>query len=497
MVFFQDLFSRLFCDPCNIEYECCTDPDTIKERQLRTLRRPRPHRHLGTSSLTTPEHLLVSGYLRALQRSCHSLHNRAHLGISVIAHLSTSYYLSNALRAHHHIYLLSEPCKDAQLFPALDDSADDIDDDEIFPTNSFVDTETRMPGELDVNEHSTSGAVYFSDIRDAQRTNSNGTPRYGHLELFELDGSPPTDSMIVKFAAMTAVQDVPLPPPIHSQLVHRYREQQSEIGEHEQILKEYSVCFKLCGSSKHGWSDSCSAVIVDETHGPRLDGSCAFRWRLPRFPHKTGGNGVTFSAEHGLLSVGGYKSAKCHALSFSSPAFFDQSQWKWRELPSMSAVRWFPSTAMMGDRLCAMAGSSANHEPLASVELFDFEREDWRSLSACSNARKYGGLRQIGDRMVLGGGDHATQSVESYDATKNVWQCLPNTRLPHRYYPNLWGAEDKGGKEIYISCSYSNSIEALDVRARDGWRVVCDGKLFENRITALQSLDYSQFRALR
>lgn len=489
-MFFQDFFSRLFCDPCTFEYECCTNPDTVKDRQLRTLRRPRPPK--ASCPHNTPAHLLVSGFLRALQLKCHSPH--AHLCISVIANLSTAYYSANAYRPHHHIYLLSEPCKDTQLFPdSLDDSADDIDDEYgafAFATHTFVDTVTDTPGELDFDPaHSTSGAVYFSDIRDAQRT------RYGALELFELDGSCPTDAWIVKFAAMTAAQDLPLPPRIHSELVHRYRDHQIDHRDRDKVLRAYSVCFKLCGSSKHGWSDSCSAVIVDETHGPRMHGSVAFRWRLPRFPHKTGGNGVTFSSEHGLLSVGGYKSAKCHRLSFSSPAFFEQSvsEWTWRELPSMSAVRWFPSTAMMGSKLVAMAGSSANHEPLASMELFDFEREEWQSLSACQMPRKYGGLRQIGERLVLGGGDHATQSVESYDATKNVWQCLPNTRLPHRYYPNLWGTQS----EIFISCSYSNSIEALDVRAQDGWRVVCDGKLFENRITALQSLDYSQFRALR
>ena len=140
-----------------------------------------------------------------------------------------------------------------------------------------------------------------------------------------------------------------------------------------------------------------------------------------------------------------------------------------------------------------MAGSSADHEPLSSMECFNFDNNKWSYLSSCNKPRKYGGLSYIKGTLYLGGGDHATQSVEYYDYQKNKWYNLPNTQLPHRYYPNLW--KDKYDENIlYISCSYSNSIESIDLRSnQSSWNVICGAKLFQ---TDSLDLDYNQFRSV-
>jgi len=95
-------------------------------------------------------------------------------------------------------------------------------------------------------------------------------------------------------------------------------------------------------------------------------------------------------------------------------------------------------------------------------------------------------------QLLLGGGDHATHSVECFDPNKNVWRELPDTGLPHRYYPNLW--RDASNEHlVYISCSYSNSIECLDLRAQETtWRTV-GSALFD---TDSLDLDYNQFRCV-
>lgn len=226
-------------------------------------------------------------------------------------------------------------------------------------------------------------------------------------------------------------------------------------------------------------------------------GLFGFNWHLPSLPVKTGGNGVCFDKEHGLISCGGYKSSSCFLLDFQSSDYLQQTfNWHWQELPQMNEIRWFPSCITANDKLISMCGSSADHEPLSSMEYYSFETQEWLYLSSCNKPRKYGGLyfNDTTNKLFLGGGDHATQSIEYYDFDKNQWYNLSSTQLPHRYYPNLWQNKYENPNLLYISCSYSNSIESLDLRSNEqNWNVICGAKLFK---TDSLNLDYNQFRSL-
>ena len=230
-------------------------------------------------------------------------------------------------------------------------------------------------------------------------------------------------------------------------------------------------------------------------------GLFGFNWRLPSLPKKTGGNGACFDDSYGLISCGGYKSSSCYLLDFVGEDYMSQNyNWCWKELPKMNEIRWFPSCTFTqnnnGDKiLVSMCGSSADHEPLSSMEYYDFNRQEWKYLSSCNKPRKYGGLYSDfsnNNKLFLGGGDHANQSIEYYDFHHNQWYNLPSTQTKHRYYPNLWMNDNEN--ILYISCSYSNSIESLDLRSNENsWNLVCGAQLFK---TNSLDLDHNQFRSL-
>jgi len=471
------------------------------------------------------EALLFWGYVRRIDAIALRQYDQ-----SPILNLCLSFYCIPS-RTVQRLYLVAEQC-DSPTYPSLDDSADEIDEDD--PIYSVSNGPHSNPRSLPFLRPSPSngyfGGVYVADMSSTNSSCARAGAVAGdrdrgrYVNVYQLDDPQSLsvfgDEWILKFSGMTTAKDILLPPSVHRTLWEEYSAKKSLFGVHglssspssrstehiqsEGILKEYTVLFKLCGSGKMGWTNSCSAVIVDETALRRdSKGLFAFNWDLPHLPIKTGGNGVAFSTKHGLLSVGGYRSNQCYSLSFSSPSYFDQDyDWNWTLLPEMSESRWFPSCTMLGDDcLIAMAGSSNDHEPLSSVEMLHFGETEpnWSLLAPCHNARKYGGLSALSScttsndvQLYLGGGDHATHSVECYDPNKNIWRELPDTGLPHRYYPNLW--RDASNEHlIYISCSYSNSIECLDLRSRETtWRTV-GPTLFD---TDSLDLDYNQFRCV-
>jgi len=461
------------------------------------------------------EAVLFWGFFRRIDPAALRRYDR-----SPIVNLALTFYCVSSHRGVRRLFLVAEQCA-APSYPSLDDSADEIDDDD---APALFGGKRRAPPFLRPTATQQFGGIYVAEMAESAAKGISAHRDSRYVNVFEMDDpqrlSVLGSEWILKFAAMATAKDILLPPSVHRTLweqhaaKHRlFRHCPPGDALKAGRLREYTVLFKLCGSGPTGWTDSCSAVVFDESalrHDPHREGLFAMSWNLPRFPLKTGGSAVAFSPRHGLLSVGGYRSAQCHALSFSSPSFVGQTlEWQWAALPAMSESRWFPSCAMMdADTLVAAAGSSADHEPLRSVEVLRFDDSDsgsgggggtaaaamWRPLASCHRARKYGGLSAAGTsgQLLLGGGDHATHSVESFDAEQNRWTELPDTERPHRYYPNLW--RDAANESlIYISCSYSNCVERLDLRASDGrWRTVGPA-LFD---TDALDLDHNQFRCV-
>eukprot|EP01084_Bolivina_argentea_P217368 369074_1 len=421
------------------------------------------------SDLNHRDILLISGYIHELHNtSTFWSTNNVVFDVKPITDLCIHYFYIQS-RTLRFMYLMAEQC--ASSFPSLDDSDDDEEDSEYT---------------------SNDGGIYISEMHHPEH-------KY-YANIYDLDdGDTPSmhsSDWIVKFAGLCSTKDLVLPSSIHKKVLEEYKRKHGVFQKH--LMREYNLLFRVCGSGKAGWSDTCNAVIVDETYLNQnllTNALFGFNWRLPQLPIKTGGNAVTFSDKHGLISVGGYKSNQCHVLPFDSDAYFEQNyDWIWNEVSPMHEIRWFPSCCMMEDKLIAMAGSSADHEPLSTMECFDFDRNEWQYLSSCNNARKYGGLCNIdGDKLYIGGGDYATQSVEWYDVHSDRWFNLPNTQIPHKYYPNLWKHKHDPSL-LYISCSYSNSVECIDLRTHEtSWNVICAAKLFQ---TDSLDLDYNQFRSI-
>eukprot|EP00485_Elphidium_margaritaceum_P010796 CAMPEP_0202689048 /NCGR_PEP_ID=MMETSP1385-20130828/4405_1 /ASSEMBLY_ACC=CAM_ASM_000861 /TAXON_ID=933848 /ORGANISM="Elphidium margaritaceum" /LENGTH=480 /DNA_ID=CAMNT_0049344127 /DNA_START=158 /DNA_END=1597 /DNA_ORIENTATION=+ len=472
----------------NINLGAFTTTDTTQNACETAERTPRTNLFTPPppTTQTSRDMLLVAGYLHALERN---------VGIDAIVHVCLGYVYTpdRAAMDTRLLYLLAEQCDDR--YVSLDHSDDDCDDNDNElrdgPASARHGNATAAH-RLD-NRDSTYGGIYVSDL---QRLDSAQQRRYCHVYELDLDLELDIDEQrntlsifeadwLIKFCGMTTAKDIALPLNVYSHVMRQYEHQQHLRSQQQQqqqqrrkvppLMREYNVIFKLCGSGSAGWSDACSAVIIDETsmkqedtsHGPDLVG---FNWRLPSLPIKTGGNGVCFDTQHGLVSCGGYKSASVYALPFDGDAYRQQNyDWHWQPLPDMSETRWFPScTFVEHNKLVAMCGSSLDHEPLSTMECFDFETQTWSNLSACHKSRKYGGLYYANTtkKLYLGGGDHATQSVEVYDFERDVWHDLPSTQLPHRYYPNLW-QNAQHPQLLYISCSYSNSVECIDLRCHD------------------------------
>ena len=254
--------------------------------------------------------LLISGFFHELEQDENISFriNNIKYGIKPILDLCISYYYINNRNILNFIYLLAEHNKEQEIYPSLDHSDDEEYDDGEgggFYGVSYVSSEAKQNNLILDNSESTYGGLYISSSSHSTSSNTKGEKYYVHItELEDSDKlSIFEDEWIVKMSGLTTTKDTMLPSSIHKQLIHEYHHKQNMIQHHQHwhhshdnnhttnnrqehddrhhhhymnnhwpsykkghdIMREYQIIFKLGGSGKAGWSDSCSAIIVDET----------------------------------------------------------------------------------------------------------------------------------------------------------------------------------------------------------------------------------------
>ena len=94
------------------------------------------------------------------------------------------------------------------------------------------------------------------------------------------------------------------------------------------------------------------------------------------------------------------------------------------------------------------------------VDVYDFIEKKMRKLAYMSNPRRHAGICVVDDYMhknvYIGGGSESPNTFECYNAEKNKWTSLCNTKNNHKYWPIIWNEDinpdpDHRFSFVYIS----------------------------------------------
>jgi len=236
---------------------------------------------------------------------------------------------------------------------------------------------------------------------------------------------------------------------------------------------------------------------------------------LPDLPNDNSrfGNTVSYSGQHGLISIGG-----CHpetgaffgSGSYSGVLQLDWNlkeyadincitQCKWKHLRRLNTGRAHACSSFFRDddgvEKLFVCGGDLN----GSVEVYNFADNKWIDVANTNVSRECAGIYydEMDNLIYLGGGHGAQRKVECYDLLQNEWSIFPNTKCKHDFYPSLFKSSCHYDI-LYIVSPKSNLCEYIDKRegkwTNAKWNILYDRELHDKLFKVPEEVDFDQFR---